>query len=385
MIAPRWLDRLLPSVEFEVNAVAAGLSAEGIAQIEQALASAVAAGKMAGAVTLISRNGKIACHRAFGWRDRESAATMRKDTIFRVLSVTKAVTCAALLALADDNKLSLQDPVELYMPEFAGVRFADGRKPLNPPRIWQLMAHTAGLMDAFPSEFFHTDFTLADVTGLTARSPLGYEPGMGWGYSNGGLAVVGRIIEKLSGTSYANFVRQRILRPVGMNNSFFQVPANMQGRLAAIYRLSEGTLSRETDDPINSNPKYISAENGLHTTATDLWRFYEMIRNHGRVGNRQVLSEANARAMVTVQTEDRNAGFLPGMGYGYGMSLVTTPNGIFRNHSTGTFGHGSYYQTHGWVDPTQGITGLLFCQNRADSMVVTEEVAQFVALLGALR
>ena len=287
MIAPQWLDRLLCPDEFEVNAAGADLSADGIANIEQALASAVAAGKMAGAITLISRNGKIACYRAFGWRDRENAAILHKDTIFRVLSLTKGVTCAALLALADDGKLSLQDPVELYMPEFAGVRFADGSKPANLPRIWQLMAHSAGLVDAFPPEFCQTDFTLTDITSLTARSPLGYEPGMGWGYSNAGLAVVGRIIEKLSGTSYANFVRQRVLRPAGMNNSFFQVPAKQRGRLAVIYRLSEGTLFRETEDPINRNPNYISAENGLHTTVTDLWRFFEMIRNGGRVGKRR--------------------------------------------------------------------------------------------------
>jgi CubicO group peptidase (beta-lactamase class C family) len=384
MIAPQWLDRLLPRGMPEVNASAAGLAAKDISRIEEFLASSAAEGKMVGAVALISRNGKIACHRAFGWRDREAADPMRKDSIFRILSMTKSVTCAALLALADDGKLSPQDPVELHLPEFAGVRFADGRKPASPPRLWQLMAHSSGLVDAFPPEFSKTEFTLSDIASLMARTPLGFEPGAGWGYSNGGLSIVGRVIEKLSGTRYADFVQRRILRPLRMNNSFFRVPAREQKRMAAIYRIGEGTVSRETEDPINSKLKYVSPENGLQTTVADVWRFYEMIRNRGLSGNRRVLSEASARAMVTVQTEDRNAGFLPGMGYGYGFSIVTAPNGIFRNHSAGSFGHGSYYQTHGWADPAKGIVGLLFCQNRADAVIVTEEAAQFVTMLGAL-
>ena len=125
-------------------------------------------------------------------------------------------------------------------------------------------------------------------------------------------------------------------------------------------------------------------KNGLRTTALDFWRFYEMLRNDGVANGRRILSELSARAMKSVQTGDRNAGFLPGMGYGVGLSLVTEPTGMFRNHSIGTFGHGSYYQAHAWVDPVKGITGMLFSHNPADYKVVTPEVEIFLPMLGAL-
>ncbi len=384
MIAPQWLHRLLPLPAPRADPMAAGLRAEQVAAIESEVSESVTLGKTVGAVILISRNGKLASYRAFGWQDREARIPMRKDSIFRVLSMTKSVTCAALMCLVDEGKLRVEDPVERYLPEFAGVRFANGGKPETNPKLWQLMAHSAGLVDAFSTEFLSTDFTLSDVARFAARNPLGYEPGAGWAYSNGGLAMVGRIVELVSGMEYERFVRRKIVDPAGMTSSYFRVPKAEQRRLTAIYRIADGVVSREMDDPLNRHLNYTSPENGLQTTALDLWRFYEMIRNGGKARGSRILSEKSARAMVAVQTEDRNAGFLPGMGYGYGFSLVTTPNGIFRNHSAGTFGHGSYYQTHGWVDPVKGITGILFCQNRADAMVVTDEVAKFVTTLGAL-
>jgi len=384
MIAPQWLHRLLPLPKARVDAVAAGLLAEQVAALENEVSDFVALGKTVGAVLLISRNGELASSRAFGWQDREARIPMRKDSIFRLLSMTKSVTCAALMCLVDEGKVSVEDAVERYLPELTGVRFADGSKPSANPKLWQLMAHSAGLVDAFSTEFLNTDFALSDLARFAARTPLGYEPGTGWAYSNGGFALLGRIVEQVSGMEYDRFVQRKILDPVGMASSYFHVPKAEQRRLATIYRIAEGVVSREPDDPLNRDLRYSSPVNGLHTTAMDLWRFYEMIRGGGKAQGARVLSEASARAMVTVQTADRNAGFLPGMGYGYGLSLVTTPNGIFRNHAKGTFGHGSYYQTHGWVDPGKGITGILFCQNRADSMVVTDEVAKFVTLLGAL-
>ncbi len=384
MIAPQWLHRLLPVSKVRVDAVAAGLRAEQVSALETEVSDFVAVGKTVGVVLLISRNGELASFRAFGWQDREARIPMGRDSIFRLLSMTKSVTCAALMCLVDEGKVRVEDPVERYIPELASVGFADGRKPDAKPKVWQLMAHSAGLADALSADFLSTNFALSDLARFAARSPLGYEPGTGWAYSNGGFAMLGRIVEQVAGMEFERFVQRKVLEPVGMTGSYFHVPKAEQRRLATIYCIADGVVSREPDDPLNRHHRYSSPVNGLHATALDLWRFYEMIRNRGRAQGARVLSEASARAMVTVQTKDRNAGFLPGMSYGYGLSLVTTPNGIFRNHSKGTFGHGSYYQTHGWVDPVKGITGLLFCQNRADSMVVTDEVARFVALLGAL-
>ena len=344
----------------------------------------MALGAPVGAVLLISRNGRIGSHRAFGWQDREAQIPMSKTSIFRVLSMTKSITCASTMCLVDEGKLNLDDPVARYAPEFEKVRFADGRIPKSPPKLWQLMAHSAGLVDSYTADFLKTDFTLEDIVAFAARTPLGYEPGEGWAYSNGGLAILGRVIENVSGLRYPDFVRQKIFLPVGMSSSSFLLQERDRAQLVAIYRISDGQIERDTDDPINAHPNYVSPESGLHTTALDLWRFYEMIRNDGNAQGTQILSAKSAMAMRTVQTEDRNAGFLPGMGYGFGLSLVTKPNGIFANHSIGTFGHGSYYQTHGWVDPVKSISGLLFCQNRADSVVVTEEAVQFVKMLGTL-
>jgi len=383
MITPQWLQGLLRPTVPQVDTAQAGFAPGRIAQIERGIAEFVARGKMAGAVMLISRDGKLGSYRAFGWQDREAQIPMSRNSIFRVLSMSKSVTCAALMCLVDDGKLSVQDLVAQHLPEFNGVQLTDGSLPKEGPKIWQLMAHSAGLVDSFSPEFLSTDFTLNDVAQYAARHPLGYEPGAGWAYSNGGLAIVGRIIEKLSGISYEQFVQKRLFRPAAMDSSYFQVPKVELRRLVAIYKIVDGKLLRDVEDPLKPL-RYISPVNGLKTTALDLWRFYETVRTSGRAARVRILSEKSALAMVSVQTENRNAGFLPGMGYGYGFSLVTTPNGIFRNHSVGTFGHGSYYQTHGWVDPLKGVTGILCCQNRADAMVVTDEVAHFVGQLGAL-
>ena len=383
MIAPRWLQSFLEPAVPKADAAQAGFQTGRIAEIEKAVSDFAARGKLAGAVILISKGGKLGSYRAFGWQDREAQIPMSRNSLFRVLSMSKSVTCAALMCLVDDGKLSVQDPVAQHLPEFTGVRLADGTKPNQGPKVWQLMAHSSGLVDSFSPEFLNTDFTLGDVAQFAARSPLGYQPGTHWAYSNGGLAVVGRIIEKISGMSYEGFVQKRIFNPSGMGSSYFHVPKVEQRRVVAIYRIADGDLLPDAEDPLNPL-RYVSPVNGLRTTALDLWRFYEMIRNGGLSNRARILSERSASQMISVQTEDRNAGFLPGMGYGYGFSLVTSANGIFRNHSVGTFGHGSYYQTHGWVDPVKGITGVLCCQNRADSMVVTDEVAHFVGMLGAL-
>ncbi len=358
------------------------LSSGGVRPVEQFVEQAVRDGRMAGAVLLIARGGSLVTHRAMGWLDREAALPMPLDGLFYVLSMTKALTCAAFLSLVEEGKATLEDPVELWLPEFRNLAFADGRKPQRAPVLWQCMAHSSGLLDSFPESFMKSRFNLPEFVSVGARNHLGYEPGEGWAYCNLGIAVIGRVIELASGRPYLEMVQERVLDPIQMTNSFFRVPAEQLSRIAAVYRAVEGQLVRDSEKPFANLPEYSAPENGLMTTALDMWRFHEMIRNGGMIDGRRVLSEQSARSMATVQTGNRNAGFLPGMGYGFGLSLVTQPTGMFRNHSVGTFGHGSFYQAHAWTDPAKGITGILFSQKRADPMIVTPEVEQFVRLMG---
>ena len=247
----------------------AGLRTDQLAEIEQFVESAIQQGKMAGAVLLIARNGELATHRALGWLDREERIPMRLDALFYVLSMTKAITCAALLSIVDEEgKVSLDDPIERWLPEFKGIGFVDGRKPKNVPLLWQCMAHSSGLLDSFPESFMKSTYTLPEFLSVGARNHLGYEPGEGWGYCNLGIAVAGRVIELALGKPYRQAVQERILSPLGMKDSFFQVPAGHVGRLAAIYRLKGDELLRDYAVPFQTMPDYVAPEKRFANNGT---------------------------------------------------------------------------------------------------------------------
>ncbi|MCU1261484.1 MAG: Beta-lactamase [Bryobacterales bacterium] len=357
--------------------VCAAPNAEQLARIPVRMKQFVDAGRAAGFVTLIGHQGRIASLEAIGYQDRESRIPMRTDTIFQIMSLSKPITCAGAMVLVDEGRISLLDPVEKYLPEFKG------QNPERPINIRDLMTHTSGLPGSVPKGQGGWDHTLAEVVSAGAKLKLQTQPSVMWSYSNIGIATVGRIIEVVSGENFEKFMTERILMPLNMKDTCYRLPAGKESRLSAVYTDDHGTLKLSTIDRFRRGAKYPSPEGGLYSTATDLYRFYNMMLHKGTLDGHRILSPAAVEVMTTVQTGDLKTGFTPGMGYGLGWSIVREPLGMFRYNSMGAYGHGGAYRTYGWVDPAKDLIGVLLYQRTNGGGDVAEETNVFMAMAAA--
>jgi CubicO group peptidase (beta-lactamase class C family) len=347
----------------------------------------VDAGTAAGFVTLAAVKGKVVQLSAVGYQDLETKTPMRTDTIFQVMSLTKAVTCASVMTLVDEGKISLIDPVEDYIPEFKGQLLKDGSKPTHPLQIIDLMSHTSGLMGGFPGEFKDTgkkyDRTLADVVAAIGKAPLESQPGAVWRYSGAGMATLGRIVEVVSGKSYADYVAARIFQPLGMKDSFFFVTADRYPRIASVYTDDHGKLKKADVDIYRKGSIFPAPEGGLYTTASDYFHFYQMLMNKGSLDGKRVLSPAAVELMTMNHTGDLKAGFAPGQGYGFGLCIVRSIEGMFRFNSIGTFSHGGAWRTYAFGDPKKDLVGIVMYQRTNGGGDVAPETNAFIEMLNA--
>ncbi|MGE0128172.1 MAG: serine hydrolase domain-containing protein [Blastocatellales bacterium] len=373
------------------------------ARLSARMKSFVDQGRAAGIVTLVAHRGRIVSQNAVGFQDLESKTPMRPDTIFQIASMTKPMTAAGIMILVEEGMLAITDPVQKYLPNFADIRLKvaarerEGRdtenelseikKPSRLVTIRDLMTHTSGMGGGYPEDFkdlFNKrGRTLAEAVAAFPQRPLEFEPGTKWGYSNMGIATLGRIIEVVSGKSYEAFIHERILQPLGMKDSHFIVPNSKYDRIAAIYQLDGKTLKRADVDLYRADAKYPAPEGGLYSTAPDLFRFYQMMLNGGAFGGKRILSKASVDLMTRVHTGDLKAGFSPGMGFGLGWAVVRNIEGMFRLNSIGTYGHGGLYHTYGFVDPQKELVGIILLQRLSDDGDMADEISAFVAMASA--
>ena len=366
----------------------AGMDAGRLARIPVRMKEFVDAGKTAGVVTLVARHGHVASLEAVGYQDLESKTPMRTDTIFRLASVTKPVTCAGVMILVDEGRVSLIDPVERYLPEFKGLKMnpcgtlaginCESRLPSRPVNILDLMTHTSGLPGSSPAGGTPPT-TLAERVAGVARTTLLFEPGTHWNYSNIGIAALGRIIEVVTGKAYDRFLAERIFEPLAMKDTFFFVPPDRAGRVASVYTYEPEGLKK-----VNMAPaKFPAPEGGLFSTASDMARFHQMMLNKGTLNGQRILSAAAVEAMTTSQTGSMKAGFAPGVGHGFGFEVVRETLGTYRYNSIGSFVKGGAYRTYGWVDPAKDLVGIIFMQRTNGGGDVADEINSFMAMAAA--
>jgi CubicO group peptidase (beta-lactamase class C family) len=367
-----------------------------LALINQRMKSFVDRGRASGIVTLVAHRGQVVSFSAVGNQDSEAQIPMKVDSIFQVASMTKPITATGIMILMEDGLLALTDPVQKYLPAFSKIKLMtkseegdlqEIRNPKRPITIRDLMTHMSGMGGGYPDLikdlFDERDRTLAEAVDLFPQRPLEFEPGTQWGYSNMGIATLGRIIEVVSGKSYEEFLAERIFNPLEMTDSHFFLPEEKQNRVAVMYRYDGSTLARADLDLFHSGAKYPSPEAGLYSTAQDLFRFYQMMLNGGSLGGKRVLSKASVNLMTTLQTGDLKAGFSPGMGFGLGWSVVRSVDGMFRLNSIGTFGHGGLYRTYGFVDPQKELTGIILLQRISGDGDMADEISAFIAMASA--
>ncbi len=317
-----------------------------------------------GVVTMVANRTGIQHISAVGFADVAMTQELKTDGIFWIASMTKPITATAILMLQDEGKLSIEDPVEKYIPELGNLKTVDGQPAKLTLR--HLLTHTSGMGEATPEET-RAATKLADLIPAYAKKPVAFRPGSEWKYCQSGINTLGRIIEVVSGQSLPEFLEKRLFKPLGMKDTAFYLSPEQEKRLVTPVR-KEGDRLEDTAyaflqgySPTFSN-RYPLANGGLFSTAPDYTRFAQMILNGGKVGNKRYVSEASVRLMTTIQTGDIKTGFTPGNGWGLGWCVVRQPQGVSAMLSPGSFGHGGAYGTQAWIDPEKGIAVILMIQ-----------------------
>jgi len=337
------------------------------------------------AVVVVNRDQQLLLDAA-GKRDAEKRADLAAYAIFRIASMTKPITSLAVMMLQEEGKIGLDDPVAKYLPEYERVRVmtsfnaADGtfqsRAPKRPVTIRHLLTHTSGIAYSF------TDARLAkldDGKRSQADIPLLHDPGERFTYGPS-TAVLGYVVEKVSGQKLDAFLKARIFDPVGMHDTSFVVPAEKRMRVVTLHtRTAEGVIERPNPETLQSP---VRGDGGLFSTATDYGRFMQVFLNGGRAGATRLISEATLEAMtsnqigtlVVEQQPSANAlvakpfpfgGGKDKFGFGFQIEMPSRGNGdasADELRSPGSLSWGGINNTHFWIDPKQRIAAAVLMQ-----------------------
>ena len=374
------------------NAAGAGadsprLSAERLQRLDGFLEHATDAQGYPGAVSLVWKDGAIVQSQAYGYRDLARTSPMRKDSIFRIYSMTKTVTTVAALMLIEEGKLGLDDPVEKYLPEFSTMQvFVGGSadKPeLRPATaritLRQLLTHTAGFATAGNEEAtklleradLHGSADLAEFSKRLSQVPLAVEPGTRFRYDGTQIEVVARIVEVVSGQRFDDFVQERILAPLRMDDTGFSVPMAKRDRIVDIttmgadgkLQLDRGPSALHPGEMLNPYP---SGAGGLYSTAPDFMRFCRMLLDGGRLDGVTILNRKTVEQMTINQLTflDRPVTqFSDAEGFGLGGSVLLDPVGKGRSGPAGQFGWSGAASTYFSLDPKEKMISILLLQH----------------------
>jgi CubicO group peptidase (beta-lactamase class C family) len=360
-----------------------------------AVATEVVNGKLSGAVTLVAQHGKVRLLEAVGHQDLEQGVPMATDTIFRIFSMTKPVTGTALMILFDKGKFQLSDPVEKYIPEFAGLRVAVADGPEGQPvteaanhkmTIRELMSHTGGLTYGYFSQsqvdslynkanLLDRNSSLRQMVEKLAQIPLWAQPGTQWQYSVA-VDVQGYLVEILSGQSFDSFLRERLFVPLAMVDTGFYVPPEKAVRLARYYGPgADGLLVSAANAEYLVRPTLFSGGGGLVSTAADFLRFAQMHLNGGELDGVRILSEDAITLMRSNQlprgVEIKSLMVDPGNVFGLDFAVVNDPVKAF-GQPVGNYWWWGIAGTWFWIDP---VNDLIFI-----GMIQTRDVRQSVIL-----
>lgn len=360
-----------------------GMSTPRLTRLRDAMRAVVDSSEFAGITILVIRDGKVVALDTVGYQDVALRLPMRGDAIFRIASMTKAVTSAGVLMLLEDGKMVLSDPVSRYLPEFremkvavpdsstkTGARLVPANRPIT---IHDLLTHTAGFtyaaFDEGPVAAAYTEaeiiegrapseMLLADNIRRLATLPLVDQPGHAFHYGMS-MDVLGRVIEVVSGESLDHFLESRLFKPLGMTDTYFWVPDAKRSRIATPYTRENAGLRPVRNPELfgraivggsgSRGSRYLSGGVGLYSTATDYARFLEMLLNGGTLGSQRVLSPNTVLLMTSAAVHD----IAPGRGYGLGIGVMENVSAAGVPGSSGTFGWTGSYATNSWADPRE--------------------------------
>jgi len=332
-------------------------------------------GEISGSVTLVARDGEVVSFEALGASNLETGDRMEKDDLFWIASMTKPFAGVALMMLAEEGKLDINDEVEKHLPEFKGLWLVESKsnsevtlkRPARKITLLDVATHTAGIAGAKEPRA-HT--TLAELVSMISQKPLEFEPGSRWKYSSAGSNVLGRVVEVLSGQSYQDFLQKRIFDPLEMNDTSFFPPFQNAYRVATPY-LKNDNVEKLTASKFHfmrgdlwDTQRTVKPSGGLFSTAEDLRKFYQMMLDGGVVGETRLLSEESVKELTRTQSRCIETGFTKGMSWGIHFQVVKDPQGVTAMLNPGTFGHGGAFATQSWADPTNQTIYILMIQRR---------------------
>jgi len=346
------------------------LSADTLALADQKMKAYVEEGKLPCVSTLVIKDGEAAHRSVFGYASIEEEKPLGENAIFRIYSMSKPVTAAALMILYDEGKFQLDDPVEKYIPEFEDTKvWVDGElvDQQQPFTVRHLLTHTAGfcygwaqshvdsLYRLAASSGFSDFNSLAEAVRIIAAIPLKHQPGTTWEYSVS-LDVAGYLVEVLSGMSFDEFLETRLCGPLGMKDTGFEVPEEDFPRLAMIYTPDQETGKlvpvENMTNGVKQEVRVYSGGGGLVSTIDDYGRFGQMLLNGGELDGVRVLEESTVNLIMTNQLPS-GVNYQDGIGFGLGGQVVP---------ETGAYGWSGAASTDFVADPKNNMVVLAFTQ-----------------------
>lgn len=378
----------------EVSPESEKFSSARLYRIDNMVKGYIDAGKMIGAAALIARNGKIVYYRGFGYNDRENRKALKRNSIFRIASQTKAITSVAIMMLYEEGKFLLDDPVSKYIHSFKNPQVLDTFNAKDttytsiPAKrevtIRDLLNHTSGIGYAqigtpefsaiyaknnIRSFYGEGSSSLAEDMQKLGSLPLSHHPGEKFTYGLN-TDVLGYLVELASGMSLNDFFKTRIFTPLGMNDTYFYVPREKQNRLVTTYypdstgKLKKLPLDYSTNGPLKidypkTNGTYYSGGAGLSSTIYDYAVFLQMLLNGGEFNGKRMLSPHTIRMMTMNQLGEVSFG---DNNFGLGFNVVTEKGSAASPIPEGTFSWGGIYSTTYWVDPKNKLVGLFYKQ-----------------------
>ena len=388
-----------------VNPENVGLSSVFLKRITTAMNKYIDHGQFAGVVVLVARRGKVAYLEKFGWQDLEAKRPMSLDTIFRIYSMTKPITSAAIMMLYEEGKIRLSDPVSNYIPSFKNFRVMQNSNdlkselisPNREPTVHDLLTHTAGLAYGLDdssvldrlynreifSQFSNPEFSLKDLVRLISELPLAHHPGTAFRYSFS-IDILGYIIELISQRPLDDFLKERIFKPLGMADTDFWVPPSKADRLAVVYgppkEAALSVVESARDSRYLHPAPWFSGGGGLVSTISDYFRFVMMLQNRGSLDGVRLLGRKTVELMLQnhlpegIYSDPNRSN-----GFGIGGAVLLNPGLNPRPGSAGRFGWGGMLNTEWWYDPQEELQCILMTQYMPGfTLPIVEDFAQTV-------
>jgi CubicO group peptidase (beta-lactamase class C family) len=371
----------------ETSPLSVMVSEERLVRIDKMLQQGIDSGWIAGAVGFIARDGKIVYNKSFGVNNLEAKTPMRTDDIFRIASQTKAITSVAAMMLFEEGKFLLDDPISKYIPEFANPKVLDKFNEKDTTyttvqanrevTIRDLLTHTSGIDYAgigsdhmkaiyakagIPTGFVSEKINLGDRMRKLGRLPLVHQPGERFTYGLN-VDVLGYLVEILSGETLDKYFRTHIFGPLGMNDTYFYLPASKYERLVKVISEDKNhKLVNTRSDFVNypvAEGTYYSGGAGLSSTIKDYAIFLQMLLNNGEYNGKKLLARRTVELMTTNQIGDLSLGRDK---FGLGFEITTASGQAKLGISEGSFAWGGYFATTYWADPKERLVCLLFLQ-----------------------